>query len=692
MTLRLRKTDQNKFRDFLKEKRTVSMASFRFMPETFDEASRTVKLVATTNYPYKIMGWFMDYEEVLEISEQAIDLGRLKAGKTPLLKNHKNDIDCVLGRIIDYQIEKAETPIFEMAPADMFKETPDRLVVTVHFDDDEYNNKYLLPKVKSGSIGNVSIGYRIHEYELFEGPDAETLDRIIARNWELLEVSLVAVPADYLAGVRGVDNDDKRINHISKHNSGENNVDEAEKKKAAEELKAAVEAEKKKAAEELKAALEAKEKKAEEKRAKDVVAERARVAAITKIANETGLDNLEKLIEDGATVEEVRTAGYEAMKKKLTDVNPIVELGNEGDDVKAKDFQDAFLNKMRHAVKPELEKGNEFVHMPILMAMKKFVDQPWMSSRQFYREYLGQNARVVGQGSFPALIEDAVNRNLNESYKPRTNPFADIVQTEEQMNLHSNKKRRFDIDLEPDPVMEGEDIPIAKSAGEGNEIDIVKYGKGFSITEEAILNDDLGGFDRIFMYLGHGLTQRETRLIANLLFNPASLFDGAALYSSDRSNLVTGAAGGVITSNVKLMRTAMRKQTTPAGKPADIFPSFIICGEDLAEDARAFLNARIVPRILNEEVEVHRDGITKLIVHPYIDGILGDKSETDFLLAANPMMSMIPVVSRIIHSDVRVPEIESVYNVEKSSRIYYSRFYLGMGLGDYRGLTRFSQS
>lgn len=680
------KTVDDKLKSFLDKKRTVVSDSFRVMPETFDEESRTLKLVATTNYPY-LVGFFYPYEEILDINESAIDLDRLKGGNVPLLKNHDNDIDAILGRIIDYDIERAETRLPLNAPTSEYKKNLDKLVVTVHFDDDEYNREFLFPKIKSGSIRNVSIGYRITEYDYYDAFDMDSYDRVFAKQWELFEVSLVAVPADPNAGTRGVDKDKEKIDDIPNiPNSGENKVDEEEKK-------ALLAAERKKAEEEKQAALEAQKKEAEKKEKEKIAAERSRVATITQIAEETGLKNLAELIEKGTSVNEVRQMGYEAMLKKQTEVNPIIETGRSGDEVKVKDFQDALLKKTKQNKGMKLEKGNEFAGMSLIMAMKKLVNEPYMNDRQFMKKYFYKQERVLGQGSFPNLIEDAVNRNLQESYMARRNPFAGIVETEEQNNLHDFKQRRFDVDLEPDLVKEGEDITIGTPSGEGNEIEISKFAKGFSLTEEAILNDDLGGLDRVFMYLGHGMTQRETRLIVSLLFDTSILFDGAALYSTDRRNLATGTNGGVITANVKALRTQMRKQLSPAGKPIDtLFPSFLICGEDLAEDAKAYLTATIVPDMLQEQVATFREGITNLITHPYIDSVLGNKSDKDFLLAANPMTSGIPIVKRVIHSDFTVPEVMSEYNMTKSSLVFISKFFLGIGLGDYRGLAKFQQA
>ena len=301
------------------EKSQRESLDLKVIPESFDETSRTLRAVATTNYPYHYRGFFFEYEEMLEISEDAIDLGRLRAGKMPALKDHDNKIESIVGRVLDHQIVRAEDRLPEMAPADEYKERGlDELVVTIYIEDNEQNNKFLFPALKSGLVKNISIGYRINDYEWLEMPDTNTLDRLVARAWELLEVSFVAVPADPFAGVRNVD----RQKELSKHkingskipNLGDTKMDEEAKKALEAKLKAEAEAK-------AKADADVKIKEAKEKANADAEAKLKagleRAATITQIANETGL-NAEELIAGEKSIEEVRQMGYDAMKKEVT--------------------------------------------------------------------------------------------------------------------------------------------------------------------------------------------------------------------------------------------------------------------------------------------------------------------------------------------------------------------------------------
>ena len=666
--------DRASFQEKLRSERQVSDTTFRAMPETLDIPSRTVQLVATTNMPYLIRGWFMDFEEVLEISEEAIDLQRLSMGKMPLLKDHKNSVDAILGRVLSYNIVKAELRLDEMAPKSEYEKNLDELIVTVFIEEGDDGDK-LLKRIESGTVRNVSIGYRVMDYDEYESPDRNNPDRIIVKRWELLEVSFVAVPADPHAGSRKLDNEPGRADNF---NNSEKKDLNGEKKMPPEE---------KNSDESKKAAEEKAQKEAAEKAAKEAASEeRERAAVAAQVAAETGLDHA-KLIKDGTSILEIRKLGYEALLKKNTKVAtaPITQ-GSSGVERKNKDFGDAFLSLLKTGKKYALEKDNQFRNMSLVQMMMKYHDAPWVSPAKFLREHFFSH-RALGQGSFPQLIADELNRVLIDAYNERENPFAAISTTVIQSNLHAHKPTNFDIDGVPDEIGEGEDFPYAERSEEKHEIDIAKFGKMFSITEEAMLNDDLMAFNRIFMYLGRGMNLREAQLISSLLFGTQT-YAGAAVFSAARRNLIAQAAatGGVNSTNVKAARVQMRKQQTPAGKPMDIFPGILNCGEDSAEDANAFLQSTIYPRLLGEETTSARRGIKNVITHPYIDNVLGDLSGKSFILAADPMDGGVEIVNRVIHRDHQMPEVYNDWNPRKSAMCYFSKYYLGIGLADFRGL------
>jgi phage head maturation protease len=160
---------------------------------SYDAKAHSVEAVLSVGAPVK-----REYGiEVLTITPSAIDLSRAKSGLVPIIDSHQiAGINNVLGRVTNVWFEKG------------------KLVGMLTFDSsDAGRNAEGL--VSRGTIRGVSIGYRVDEWEITDSdgkvidPDRERLAwdaeyTFAATRWELLECSLVSVPADSSAMTRSV--------------------------------------------------------------------------------------------------------------------------------------------------------------------------------------------------------------------------------------------------------------------------------------------------------------------------------------------------------------------------------------------------------------------------------------------------------------------------------------------------------
>jgi len=142
-----------------------------------DDEARTINLAFSSETPYE-RWWGI---EVLDHGAKSIRLDRLKS-KGPLLVDHDNSIRSQVG-----VIESVEIGADRVGRA------------VVRFGKDAEADT-IYQRVKDGIVGNVSVGYIIHKAVLEEtsaaGPDSYRVT-----DWEPLEISLVAVPADPSVGV-----------------------------------------------------------------------------------------------------------------------------------------------------------------------------------------------------------------------------------------------------------------------------------------------------------------------------------------------------------------------------------------------------------------------------------------------------------------------------------------------------------
>lgn len=148
---------------------------------SYDETTRSVEAVLSTGAAVARWGFI----EELEISDDAIDLNRVERGVCNLLDTHNAwELNAVLGTIDNVRIEDGE------------------LIATLHFGETDAARQ-AEGMVKRGEIKGISIGYRVSRWEItVEAESSNDKDTWRATKWELLEASLVPVPADAGAGVR----------------------------------------------------------------------------------------------------------------------------------------------------------------------------------------------------------------------------------------------------------------------------------------------------------------------------------------------------------------------------------------------------------------------------------------------------------------------------------------------------------
>jgi HK97 family phage major capsid protein len=150
----------------------VSHRAMELEAKTVDEDSRRVRIAISSEEP--VMRSFG--MEVLEHSEEAIDLSFLASGRAPLLLDH--DPQKQIGVIESVDLDSSAR----------------RLRATVRFGKGALA-KEAFDDVMDGIRANISVGYAINK---MERKDKETY---VAKSWAPMEASLVAIPADVTVGV-----------------------------------------------------------------------------------------------------------------------------------------------------------------------------------------------------------------------------------------------------------------------------------------------------------------------------------------------------------------------------------------------------------------------------------------------------------------------------------------------------------
>jgi len=114
-----------------------------------------------------------------------------------------------------------------------------------------------------------------------------------------------------------------------------------------------------------------------------------------------------------------------------------------------------------------------------------------------------------------------------------------------------------------DKVQEGAEYKYATMGDRAEKIQLATYGKLFSITRQAIINDDLDACTRIPNRMGRAALRTVGDLVYAILTSNPNMADGNPLFHASHNNLLT--AAGISTSSIAAMQTAMGTQKGAGG-------------------------------------------------------------------------------------------------------------------------------
>ena len=203
------------------------------------------------------------------------------------------------------------------------------------------------------------------------------------------------------------------------------------------------------------------------------------------------------------------------------------------------------------------------------------------------------------------------------------------------------------------------------------------FAKQFSISRQAIINDDLGAFSDVMNIMGRAAAETEAQNFAALLNSNPVMDDGHPLFSAQHGNLGDSAAPSV--ASLDIGRKSMRNMKDLDGvTPISSAPKFILStpGEETA------IEQLVSIPLAAAQVSNANPFAGKLV--PLVDPRL---TGTAWYLFADPATT--PVIEYANLSGFEGPQVEMQQGWDvlgQSFRVYAD---FGAGMVDYRGAYKF---
>lgn len=602
-----------------------------------DTDSRTVELSFSSETPYG--RWFGD--EILCHDEECINLERFNNGLGTVLFNH--DRDAVVGHIEKVWLED------------------NRGKALVRFDTDE-QSETIFQKVQSGTLQGVSVGYAINRYEVLEDEDTKSTNgrfngpAYVVTDWEPLEISIVSVPADPTVGVG---RSAEEI-HTSIDTQEDNTRMDQEKNLEAQEVKSAP--------------VETGLTQADLQKAMEQ--ERKRTSEITAMFRDFDVEGADEAIVLGKSVEEAREMVMDQLRARNKGVS--VTMGEAESDKFRAAAQDAVLMAAGIPVADAAPGAQELRGYSMVEMARESLRRESGSTVNFGDNMELARAAINSTSTFPAIMSNLANKSVMVGFNE--------AETTYQIWAGKGSNRDFKeaarvalseagtLELVPEGGQFKQD-----SFGEASaRTKVATYGKLFSLTRQAIINDDLGLFSKIATKYGSAAKRLVNKMVYAQLTGNVKMQDNVALFDAKHGN-VAGTGEALSVKAIAKAITAMRRQKGIQGEATlNITPKYLVVPPELEMTAY---------QIVNSTAAV--DGVNSGVANPYKGRfiVVADAELTDpdawYLVADATQHDTIEVTYL---NGVETPRLETRQGFDVDGIEYKVAFDCGVSALDFRGL------
>ena len=163
-----------------------------------------------------------------------------------------------------------------------------------------------------------------------------------------------------------------------------------------------------------------------------------------------------------------------------------------------------------------------------------------------------------GGSDFPLLLANVASKAMLKGYEEAAETFQLWTRAGSLPDFKIGS--RVDLNAFPSlrKVAEGSEYKYASLSERGEQVVLATYGELFSITRQAVINDDMSAFTRVPRLMGRAAIRTVGDLVYALLTANPNMKDGVPLFHATHGNLMT--ASGITTASVDAMQSAMALQ------------------------------------------------------------------------------------------------------------------------------------
>ncbi len=484
--------------------------------------------------------------------------------------------------------------------------------------------------VKDGILRNVSVAYRINERKLEEeNKDKPDLYRVTS--WTPMEISLVDIPADPTVGVgRSAEDDapdERNLNYQPQLTHKEKTMPD---KVVEKEMPEHLDAQRKESPQ------------VDEKREGEIMDEGAKRALENEKQRRTEIRSLFEGHDDHSAVRdqcldnpeidinEARKLLLDAIGKdeKPAASGQRVEMGESDIEKFSRAAEDAIA--FRAGIADENAQRTELYGYTLFEMARKCLEMRGIRTERMDKRELVGRAFTHSTSDFPKILENNSRKAMLHGFEEAEEVFPRFTRPGNLSDFKQHSRVGLGTFDTLDEIPESGEYKHGTIGERAENIKLATYGKLFSISRQAIINDDLSAFTDIPRKMGRAAARTVGDLVFAVINDNPTMSDGTALFHANHKNLA-GSGAAPTAATVGAGRTAMRTQKD--GKATlNIPPSFFLVPAALEDTAKVLMMSETDPSQANSK----KPNPVRNAAEVVVDARLDAASLTAWYLLADP--------------------------------------------------------
>ncbi|HHY7747255.1 TPA: ClpP-like prohead protease/major capsid protein fusion protein [Escherichia coli] len=235
------------------------------------------------------------------------------------------------------------------------------------------------------------------------------------------------------------------------------------------------------------------------------------------------------------------------------------------------------------------ERGNPYAMMSLFdMAQASLTHRGISTGSYSTRSQIVNAAFTHSSSDFTDILAGGAEKSVLAGWEHSGETFRQWTKKGSLSNFREARRVGMNGFSTLNKVPEGAEYKYITTSDRGEPIALATYGNIFSITRQAIINDDLDQLSTVPMAMGRAASRTVGNLVNLVLTGNVKLSDGITLFDKKHSNLIEA---GLTTPGLSAARHLMRTQKDKNGEVLNIAPKFLLVPAALEDRALQMINS-----------------------------------------------------------------------------------------------------